>query len=164
MRNDNRAVFPGTFDPFTLGHLELVKKAAGIFGGVVVAVAKDGGKNCVLSLNERAALARAACADIKNVTVAEFSGMLTDFCKENSIRHIVRGLRNAADFGFESDLAAVYKSQLPDIETVYFISDPALKHVSSGFVREIIGAGGNPAAYLPQTILKEVLNKYRRKN
>ena len=144
---NNKAVFAGTFDPFTVGHYELASAASKIFDEIIVAVALSE-KQCRFSLEERMEIAKRSVSLLKNVTVMSFSGFLTDFMKEVGAKTFIRGLRNTIDFEYEKNLLNAYKSFDNDIEGVYLMPSPALSHVSSSLVREVLSLGGDVSALI----------------
>lgn len=145
---NNRAVFAGTFDPFTLGHYEIVEKASLLFDELIVAVADACEKNTKYSLEKRVEIAKASLQNLSNVKVVEFKGFLVDFMRKNGVKYFVRGLRNATDFEYEKTLLAAYKSQDESVEGYYLMSSNELSYISSSLVRQIIDNGGDASKYL----------------
>jgi pantetheine-phosphate adenylyltransferase len=143
-----RAVCPGSFDPVTNGHLDIVRRAAGLFDEVVVAVGTNVSKNRLFSADERIDMLRRACADLPNVTVEGFSGLVTTFCAERDIAAIVKGLRAASDFDYELQMAQM-NSSLTGVETVFIPTSPERGFVSSSLVKEVAGFGGDVSAFVP---------------
>ncbi len=137
-----KAVYPGTFDPITLGHLDIVARAAGIFDEVMVAVAESTGKHPMFALTERVLMAQAACARFPNVKVCGFSGLLAAFCRSHDVTVLVRSARGAADYEYEVPMA-VMNRKLAGVETVFLTASPELQHVSGTLVREIARMGGD---------------------
>lgn len=154
-----KAVFAGTFDPFTVGHYDLVKRAAAVFDEVIVGVAGTGTKKkCGATVEQRAEIARLSLADITNVSVKTFDGLLTDFALENDARFLVRGIRNGVDFEYEKNLMAVYQATNPEIEIFYLISKPTLGFVSSSFVKDLKYLHGDIEKYvLPDAL--DIINE-----
>lgn len=140
------AVYPGTFDPFTNGHQDIVRRAARIFDRVHVAVAKNLGKSPLLTLEERLECARIVCADFPNVTVSPVAGLLKDFVLAHDIRVIVRGARAVSDFEYEFQMAGMNRQLMPEVETVFLTPSDQQQFVSGTFVREIARLGGEEAA------------------
>ncbi len=154
-----KAVFAGTFDPFTVGHYDLVRRAAMVFDEVLVGVAGNGSKKkCVATVEQRAQIARLSLEDIPNVTVKVFDGLLTDFATENGAMYLVRGIRNGVDFEYEKNLMAVYQSTNPDIEIFYLISQPTLSFVSSSFIKDLKFLHGEVDKYVCSSA-KELIEK-----
>ena len=137
------AVYSGTFDPFTLGHADVVRRAAGLFDQVVVAVAVAHHKKTLFPLDARAAHAQLAMQSIANVVVLPFDGLIMDFCAAHHACAVVRGIRNLTDFDYEAQMAAMNRKLRPEVETVFLLPDAPLQCISSTLVREISKLGGN---------------------
>lgn len=152
---NNKAVFAGTFDPFTLGHYEIVKRASEQFSTLYVAVSESG-KNCKFSLKKRVRIAQLSLQNLPNVVVIPFKGFLVDFMKENGITVYVRGLRNSMDFEYERNLYLAYKSQDEKIEGVFYMSSPQNVHISSTLVREILAFDGDVSKYVVADAIPEI--------
>ncbi len=155
-----KAVFAGSFDPFTVGHLDLVKRASRMFDEVVVAVASDTGKSCRASLAERVEMAQKSVNALEKVVVLPFSGLLTDFAASQNAAFLVRGIRNSVDLAYESNLSAVYKSLDGTLEIVYLIAPPDCAFVSSSFVRDLLSCKGDVSAYISSEIKEQVKEIY----
>ncbi len=156
-----KAVFAGTFDPFTIGHYDLVKRAAEVFDEVIVGVAGNGSKKkCVASTEQRAKIASMSMFDIKNVSVKVFDGLLTDFATENGAKYLVRGIRNGVDFEYEKNLMAVYQATNPEIEIFYLISQPNLSFVSSSFIKDLKFLNGEIDKYVCANALELIKEIY----
>jgi pantetheine-phosphate adenylyltransferase len=138
-----RAVYPGTFDPFTRGHEDIVRRAAGIFEHVVVAIAANPNKTPAFDIEERVILARGVLADLKNIEVVGYSGLTVEFARQNNLSVVVRGLRAVSDFEFEFQLANMGRHLEPDIETMFMVPKEQFTFISSTLVREIAMLGGN---------------------
>ena len=154
---NNKAVFAGTFDPFTLGHYEIAERAAKQFTTLYVAVA-DGSasKASYFSVKKRLRIAQLSLAGLKNVVVVPFKGFLVDFMRENGINVLVRGLRNAADFEYEKMLFCAYRSQCPEVEGCYLMASEQYSYVSSSLVREVIAMGGDASKYVREEAAEEI--------
>ena len=148
------AVYPGSFDPITLGHLDIVKRAAGLFDEVVVAIGKHPSKTGYFPATQRVDLVNAAtaAAGLDNVRAMHFGGLVVNFCREVGARAIVRGLRAVADFEAEFQMGLMNRDMAPEIETVFLIPRPELQFVSSSLVREIAGHGGAVERYVPEAV------------
>ena len=156
------AVYPGTFDPITNGHHDLLRRAASIFDRVVVAIAANPSKAPLLTLEKRVDLARQVLADLKNVEVMGYSGLTVDFAKQNGLQVIVRGLRAVSDFEFEFQLATMSRHLSPNIETVFLTPHEPYSFISSTLVREIAVLGGNVHEFV-HPIVETELKKHKRK-
>lgn len=139
------AVYSGTFDPFTLGHDDVVRRAAGLFDHIVIAVAAAHHKKTLFSLEARVAQVRAETQGISGVTVLPFDGLIMDFCAAQQALAVVRGIRNLTDFDYEAQMAAMNRKLRPQVETVFLLPDAPLQCISSTLVREISKLGGDVA-------------------
>ncbi len=152
------ALFPGSFDPFTLGHLAVAERGLDIFDRLVVGIGVNASKQGLLAPERRAELVRRVFADEPRVEVVLYEGLTGDLCREKGIRHILRGLRNSADFEYERDMEMANDLVFPELSTVAIFTPAAFIPVSSRLVREIITMGGDPAVFLPEGInIKEYL-------
>ncbi len=149
-------IYPGTFDPITLGHVDLISRAAKLFDRVIVAVAIDTAKQTLLSAKEREALVKLALKKYSNVEVVGFKGFLVDFAKKKKITTILRGIRAIADFEYERQLASTNQHLYKDIETVFMAPTEKYAHISSTFVRDIVRLGGNVSLFVPSQVAKRL--------
>ena len=147
-----KAVFPGSFDPITLGHCEIIEKACEIFDEVIVSVGNNSDKNYKFSLNKRLKFISDEFINNSKVYVEKYQGLTVDFCKNKNIKHIVRGLRNPADFEFEKKIA-LFNNSLENVETIFFLTSPKNAFISSSMVREIMDNGGNFKKFVPNSVL-----------
>lgn len=136
-------LYPGTFDPITNGHSDLIRRAARMFGKVVVAVAADTGKTPTFTLEQRVELARTVTADLENVEVTGFSGLTVEFAREHGCQAILRGLRAVSDFEFEFQMAAMNRHLDPDVETIFLTPGESVTFISSSLVRQVGALGGD---------------------
>jgi pantetheine-phosphate adenylyltransferase len=143
-----RAVCPGSFDPVTNGHLDIVRRASTLFDEVVVAVGVNASKNRLFSPDERIAMLTEACREFDNVQVDSFSGLLTRFCEERDIHAIVKGLRAVSDFDYELQMAQMNAS-LADVETVFVPTSPEYSFLASSLVKEVAMFGGDVSSLIP---------------
>lgn len=158
---NNKAVYPGTFDPMTLGHEDLVRRAAGLFDHVVLAVADSRTKRPLFTLAERIDMARAALADVKNVTVEGFSGLLMEFVKEHRARVVLRGVRAVSDFDYEFQLAGMNRKMYPEVETVFLTPGEEYMFLSATLVREISVMGGDVSKFVSPLVAGALKTKIR---
>jgi pantetheine-phosphate adenylyltransferase len=156
------AVYPGTFDPMTRGHEDIVRRAARIFDRVVVAVAANPNKTPTFEVAERVELARAVLADLDNIEVVGYSGLTVEFARTRGLGVIVRGLRAVSDFEFEFQLANMGRHLQSDIETVFMVPTEKFTFISSTLVREIAALGGDVASFVHPQVEAALKNKYRR--
>lgn len=152
------AVCPGSFDPFTLGHRYVVERAAARFDHLVISVVVNPNKRGMFDIDERIALIEEDCADLPNVSVSSWSGLLVDFMRENDITTMIKGLRSANDFAYEVPMAQMNR-ELADVETLFMLTDPAYAHVSSSLVKEVAILGGDVTDYLSPNIHKQLLER-----
>lgn len=154
-------VYPGTFDPITCGHEDLVRRALALFGGVIVAVAENTPKVPCFSLDERVELAKLALSDLENVRVEPFSGLLVDFVRSQGACMVLRGLRAVSDFEYEFQLAGMNRRLAPEMETVFLT--PAEQHmfVSASMVREIARLRGDVRPFVPPMVAERLAAKYK---
>ncbi len=147
------AVYSGTFDPVTLGHVDVVRRAAGLFDRLVIAVAIAHHKKTLFTLEQRVALVQAACKGIANVTVLPFDGLIVDFCTAQNATAVVRGIRNLTDFDYEAQMAAMNRKLRPEVETVFLLPDAPLQCISSTLVREISKLGGDVSQMVSNDVM-----------
>jgi pantetheine-phosphate adenylyltransferase len=157
------AIYPGTFDPITLGHEDLVRRASGLFGRLVLAVAAGHHKKTMFTLEERLAMARELSSQYGNVEVVAFSGLLRDFVIANSGKVVVRGLRAVSDFEYEFQMAGMNRKLMPEVETVFLTPSDQYQFISSTFVREIATLGGDVSQFVSPTVLARLSEKLRGK-
>jgi pantetheine-phosphate adenylyltransferase len=150
-----RAVVPGSFDPVTLGHLDIVRRASQLFDDVVVAVGTNVSKSRLFDADERIAMMRRACSDLDNVSVEGFTGLVTTFCADRGATAIVKGLRAASDFDYELQMAQM-NSSLTAVETVFLPTSPGRGFVSSSLVKEVAGLGGDVSAFVPAFVSEQL--------
>ena len=155
------AMYPGTFDPITLGHEDLVRRASRLFDKVVVAIAANPGKEPMFSLEERVHLASAALAELDNVEVSGYDGLTVDFARKNGLRVILRGLRAVSDFEFEFQLANMNRHLAKDVETAFLTPTETYNFVSSSLVREICSMGGDISEFVSPAVNEALINRVR---
>lgn len=151
------AVFPGTFDPFTVGHEALVKRALKIFDKVVVAVGKNLSKSTLFTIDQRLEMVKEVFDNYDNVEVVGYEGLTVDFCESIGAKFLLRGLRTSADFEYERAIGQVNKAMKPEIESVFMLTAPEHTPVNSTIVRDIIVNKGDASKFLPKAIN---INKY----
>ena len=159
----NKAVYPGTFDPITRGHEDLVRRAAHIFDKVIVAVADSHGKQTFFTLSERVKMAEQVLADYKKVQVIGFSGLLMDFLRSQGGNIILRGLRAVSDFEFEFQMAGMNRSLHPDVETIFMTPSDQYMFVSASMVREIALLGGDVSKFVQPLIVAKLSTKIKKR-
>ncbi len=155
------AVYAGTFDPITDGHLSVLSSAAKVFDEVIVGVAADNNKKTLFTLEERTQLAKLSTAHLNNVRVEAFSGLLVNFARSQGATALVRGLRVVSDFEYEMQMALFNKDLCSDLETVFFIADATHSFISSSQVRNIASLGGDISKYVSEPVVKALRRKYQ---
>ena len=153
------AVYPGTFDPFTRGHEDLVRRACKLCDNIIVAVAAGHHKNALFSLDERLDLARAILAPYKNVSVEGFTGLLRNFVVERGAEVVIRGLRAVSDFEYEFQMAGMNRQLMPDVETIFLTPADQYQFVSGTFVREIALLGGDVSKFVVPLVTERLAAK-----
>ena len=149
----NIAVFPGSFDPITLGHMEIVKRALPIFDKIIISIGINNSKKNLFPLKQRRAWIEEVFKDEDKVVTDTFSGLAVDYCKSVGAKYLLRGLRNAADFDYEKTISQLNHVLGEDIETIFLISRPKYSHISSTIVKEIIRVKGDASAFLPKEVV-----------
>ena len=155
------AIYPGTFDPITLGHEDIARRAAQLFDRVIVAVAAGHHKKAMFSVQERLDMARTAMADVPGVEVTEFHGLLRDFVIQRGAKAMVRGLRAVTDFDYEFQLAGMNRTLMPKVETIFLAPSDKYQFISSTLVREIATLSGEVDAFVSPGVNQRLLDKVR---
>jgi pantetheine-phosphate adenylyltransferase len=147
------ALFPGTFDPITIGHLNILERALPLFDEIVVGIGHNSTKTTLFPLAQREGWIRQIFKDIPKVTVSSYEGLTVDFCRKINANYILRGLRNMSDFDYEKNIAQMNKLVQENVESVFLMCDPAYTPISSSVVRDLIRNGGDAAPYLPKEVV-----------
>jgi pantetheine-phosphate adenylyltransferase len=158
-----KAVYPGTFDPLTRGHEDLVRRAAGLFGEVIVAIADSRAKQPMFSLDERVDMAREVLASYPNVQVMGFSGLLMDFMRSHGANVILRGLRAVSDFEYEFQMAGMNRQLYPDVETMFLTPSEQYMFISATMVREIATLGGDVSLFVSPVVAARIARMRKTK-
>ncbi|MHC4547219.1 MAG: pantetheine-phosphate adenylyltransferase [Planctomycetota bacterium] len=146
------ALYPGTFDPVTNGHLDILRRGAGLFERVIVAVGTRVDKRTLFAPEERVTLLRAAVEDLSNVAVETFDGLVVDFAAARGARVLLRGIRKPSDYEYEAQMAVTNQRLAPGLDTVLLVASPETAFISSTLIREILQAGGSVAAFVPPDV------------
>lgn len=157
-------VYPGSFDPLTNGHLDIISRAANMCDKLIVGVLVNNNKQCIFSMEERVILIEKCIKGMKNVEVRSFSGLLVDFIKNNNITAIIKGLRVVSDFEYELQMALLNKNLDPDIETLFMMTNINYSFLSSSMVRELAKLGGSIYGLVPDLIKDDIINKFKINN
>ncbi|MAJ11071.1 MAG: pantetheine-phosphate adenylyltransferase [Thiotrichales bacterium] len=153
------AIYPGTFDPITLGHVDIVVRASPMFDQVILAVAGSTSKNTIFSVEERIELASKVLEKIKNVKIIQFNGLMVDCAKENNASVILRGLRAVSDFEYEFQLAGMNRKLMPEADTIFLPTSEKYTYISSSLVREIAKFGGDITDFVPKIVKNVLIDK-----
>jgi pantetheine-phosphate adenylyltransferase len=155
------AVFPGSFDPFTIGHEAIVKRALNLFDEIIIAVGSNALKKSFYTLTVRKAMIKKIFRNEPRVIVDHYEGLTVDYCKKNGAGYLLRGLRTAADFEFERAIAQVNKVMAPEVDSVFLLTVPEHSHINSSIVRDIISNGGDASMFVPKAIDLKDYEAYR---
>ena len=158
-----RAIYPGSFDPLTLGHLDMIKRSAKIVDELVIGVLNNSAKNSLFSLDERVSMIKEMTESMPNVTVASFDGLLVDYMKEINATIIVRGLRAVTDFEYELQMAQTNNKLSPELETVFLTTSLEYSYLSSTIVKEVAAFGGDISQFVPETIERRIQEKIMKR-
>ena len=156
-----KAIYPGSFDPVTLGHLSIIERASKTFDEVIVAVLKNDSKKPLFTVQERVEMLEEVTANLDNVKILYFEGLLVDFASKCVVNTIIRGLRAITDFEYEIQMAQTNKALMPEIDTVFFTTDVEYSYLSSSTVKEIAKFGGKIDKFVPKNIVSMVYDKYK---
>ena len=157
-----KAVYPGTFDPLTRGHEDLVRRASTLFDSLVLAIADSKAKRSFFTVDERIDMAKHVLRDVENVEVLGFSGLLTDFVRQQKARVVLRGLRAVSDFEYEFQLAGMNRHLYPKMETIFLTPSEQHMFISATLVREIAALGGNVSKFVHPLVAKRLKQKVKR--
>ena len=146
------AVFPGSFDPITVGHVDIVRRALPLFDKIIVAIGENTQKKYLFDLEQRVNWLNLVFAEMPKVEIGHYEGLTVNYCKQVEANFLLRGLRYASDFDYEKTISQLNKIIGDDLDTVFFISDPKFAHISSTIVREIIKGHGDVSAFVPKEI------------
>ena len=155
-----RAIYPGSFDPLTLGHLDMIERSAKIVDELVIGVLNNSAKNSLFSLDERVSMIKEMTESMPNVTVASFDGLLVDYMKEINATIIVRGLRAVTDFEYELQIAQTNHVENTDIETIFLTTNLQYSYLSSTIVKEFASYGGDISKFVPARFIDRIYEKY----
>lgn len=154
-------IYPGSFDPVTNGHIDIIRRSAKLVDTLIVAILRNTNKNSLFSEEERIKLLRDSCSDIENLEIECFSGLLVDFAKEKQANLIIRGLRALTDFEYEFQMAQMNKQLYSEIETIFLVTDVKYSFLSSSAVKEVAKFGGGISDFVPDVVARQTLDKYR---
>ena len=150
----NTAIYPGSFDPLTKGHQSIALRAASLFTHLIVAIGKNSDKHTMFPLEKRLEFIAKTFENVENISVVSYDGLTVDFCKQNKIDYIVRGIRSDRDWGVESSISVANKMLYPSIETVFLLTEQQYIGISSSVVRDILNNKGEVSAFLPEEVMR----------
>ncbi len=153
------AIYPGSFDPITYGHLDILKNAAGIFDKVIIAVAHNGEKQGFLTIEERVNLIKASIKEMQNVEVDSFEGLTIEYAKKRNANVLIRGLRAVSDFEYEMQLSQTNSALCDEIKTVFLTTKPKFNFISSSTIKEILQNGGDISKFVPEPVFNFLIKK-----
>ena len=157
-----KAIYPGSFDPLTLGHVDIIRRSAAIVDELVVGVLNNSAKNSLFSLEERVSMIKEMTGDMPNVTVASFDGLLVDYMDEIGATIIVRGLRAVTDFEYELQIAQTNHVENPNVETIFLTTSLQYSYLSSTIVKEFASYGGDISKFVPSQFMDRIYDKYQK--
>ncbi|MDR2883722.1 MAG: pantetheine-phosphate adenylyltransferase [Deferribacteraceae bacterium] len=152
-----KIIYPGTFDPFSLGHLDLVSRAVEIYDHLIIAISENARKHPMFSLADRVAMAKMATKEIENVSVVGFQGLLVELMRQQDVRHVLRGIRGMVDFEYEFQMAQVNRNMLVGYEPVFLMPSEKYMVLSSTIIREVALYGGDVSNFLPQCVYDYIM-------
>ena len=156
-----RAIYPGTFDPVTFGHLDIIERSSKIFDEIIVGILINNSKSPVFTVEQRVAMMREAVERFPNVRVMSFSGLLIDFAKEQQAGFIVRGLRAVTDFEYELQMTQTNKVIAPEIDTIFLTTSLKYSYLSSSTVKELVSFGADISRFVPEHVREQLIEKYK---
>ncbi|MBQ2763452.1 MAG: pantetheine-phosphate adenylyltransferase [Firmicutes bacterium] len=156
-------IYSGTFDPVTNGHMDIITRGAALFDKLIIGVAKDNYKKNLFQTEERIEILKEVTADLKNVEVEAFSGLLMDYCREKGACAVIRGLRAVSDFEYEMQMALMNKNLNPNVETVFLMTSQQHSFISSSIIKDVASLGGSIAGLVPPSVEQRIIAKYSGK-
>ena len=160
--NTVKAIYPGSFDPVTNGHLDLIARAASIFDHLVVAILRNSEKNPLFTIEERVAMLSEGIAEFDNVSISTFDGLLVDFARQQRAHAVVRGIRAISDYEYEFQMALMNRRLSPDLETIFLMPDAKYSFVSSRLVKQVFCLGGSVEGLVPRFVIERMKDKGER--
>ncbi len=155
------AIYPGSFDPVTCGHIDLIKRAADVFDEVIIAIAQNTQKETLFSIQERVEMVEESTADIDNIHVQSFEGLIIDFAQRKNINVLIRGVRMVSDFEYELQMALTNRRLNETIETVFLMPSEGYSFLSSTLIKEVVSLGGDVTSFVPENVARKLKEKVR---
>jgi pantetheine-phosphate adenylyltransferase len=155
---NNIAIYPGSFDPITFGHIDIITRASKIFDKVILAIAYDNAKNSLFSMEKKIKMAKNELQNLKNVEITDFSGLLVNFAKKNNAKIVIRGLRAISDFEYEFQICNMNSKLDPNLQTIFLPASTELQFISSKLVKEVVRLKGDVSDFVPSAIEEELKN------
>ncbi len=162
MKHMRIAIYPGSFDPVTLGHLDIIRRTSAVFDRLIVAVMHNQNKKPMFSVEERMAFLERTTKDLANVEIASFDGLLADYAKQQGACTIVKGLRAVSDFEYEFQMALANRKLNPELDTVFLMTSAEFMYLSSSVVKDIAVHGGSIAGFVPAEIIEDIMRRIRK--
>jgi len=162
MTHDTIALCPGSFDPVTIGHLDIITRASKMFNKVIVVVASNSSKNCSFTPQERVELIKKCIPNLDNVSVVHYGGLLADYAAETGATAIIKGLRAMSDFEYEFQMALTNKKLNPNVETLFLTTAAENMYLSSSMVKQIASMGGDIESFVPEVIMQDIINRIKK--
>jgi len=156
------AIYPGTFDPITNGHIDIIHRAAPLFDRVIVTLAVNSDKKPLFTVNERLKMIRESVGNLDNIGVGQFSGLVVEYARQVGARAIIRGLRAVSDFEYEFQMALMNRKQHPELDTIFLMPDERYTYLSSSIIRELVRHGGSVTGFVPPHVGKALAAKFRK--
>ncbi len=157
-----RAIYPGTFDPITYGHIDLIKRASRIFSELIIAVARNPQKEPLFTIEERVELLKKVTSDIPGIIVDDFGGLVVDYAREKRAGVLIRGLRMISDFEYEFQMALTNRKLAPDIETIFLMPQESYSYLSSKLLKEAVSLGADISCFVPDFVYQALKNKIKQ--
>lgn len=155
-----KAIYPGSFDPVTLGHLDIIRRSSKLVDHLIVGVLNNSGKSPLFSLDERVNMLKEVTSDLENVEIISFSGLLVDFARKQQVQTIIRGLRAVTDFEYELAMSQTNRVVAPEVDTIFLNTSLKYAYLSSSMVKEVAMYGGDISKFIPEQVINQVYEKY----
>ena len=162
MRKTDKAIYPGTFDPITLGHIDVIERGRKLFDKLIVSVAGSSAKGTLFTVEERVEMIRDAVGESQNLAIESFDGLLVDYVNKRGVNAVLRGLRAVSDFEYEFQMALINRKINEEVETIFMMTADRYSYISSRFIKEIARLGGSVDCFVPENVAKRLKEEHRR--